>query len=636
MKPKVTTKEKTFNWHQPTFIDRTRDWLNYFSIAIIVVSLVIVVLEYITNRSLWADEVTLAYSIVTRDLSNLTAKILKHRQSAPVLYVYIVKLLTMIGNNSEFWLRIYSFFAYLGMIFLTYRILRDLAKSQLPMIGAAYASSMMIMLYFANEFKQYMSDAFTVLLVIYLYERYLHKKITLPVLFFLYAILLWLSFPAIFFIGGISIIIFVRSIIQKNRKVFILSLTGSLVVIASFLWQYFAWLKKASEDPDLIEHWDIFRFPIIPTSIEDLIRAARLIYGLALNINDYPLVDNVFRVYPVVVVILVGIGVLSIFKKMNEAALVIISGTVVLMLASYIGKYPFHPRLILFMYPIIAILAVIAIEFMTGLFDRSKWRPLIAVILVLVLFSGNITSLSLFQPENRLRLNEESRPLVEYVKEYIAPDEYLYISGADMSLKYLNGYETLHIGTHIDPDFENIRYGNLVPGSEESIDLKEFTQSNSYLLISHANFEKIVSLVEPLVPYGYLEKVMDVAQTPLFYHARDLQSIKVAVEYELIDVHFENNKLSGVMIIHNIGKSYLNAAELPPLFLASRKRADFKVVVPEQDIKPGQSTRLDWEMEIKDASSEFDLQLMYQDQYWFDQLDIAPLLITPRDFEVDS
>jgi len=272
------------------------------------------------------------------------------------------------------------------------------------MIGAAYASSMMIMLYFANEFKQYMSDAFTVLLVIYLYERYLHKKITLPVLFFLYAILLWLSFPAIFFIGGISIIIFVRSIIQKNRKVFILSLTGSLVVIASFLWQYFAWLKKASEDPDLIEHWDIFRFPIIPTSIEDLIRAARLIYGLALNINDYPLVDNVFRVYPVVVVILVGIGVLSIFKKMNEAALVIISGTVVLMLASYIGKYPFHPRLILFMYPIIAILAVIAIEFMTGLFDRSKWRPLIAVILVLVLFSGNITSLSTLSTRKSIAL----------------------------------------------------------------------------------------------------------------------------------------------------------------------------------------------------------------------------------------
>jgi len=636
LKPKISSRDKIFYSHPLSSADRFKDWLNYFSIAIIVVSLVIVVLEYITNRSLWADEVTLAYSIVTRDLSNLTAKILKHRQSAPVLYVYIVKILTLIGNNSEFWLRIYSFFAYLGTIFLSYRILKDLAKSQLPMIGAAYISSMMIMLYFANEFKQYMSDAFTVLLVVFLYERYLHKKVSLPLLFFLYSIILWLSFPAIFYIGGIAIVIFIRSIIQKNRNVFIQSVIGSIVVIASFIWQYFAWLKKASEDPDLIEHWDIFRFPIIPTSIDDLIRAARLIYGLALNINDYPLVDNIFRVYPVIIVILVGVGIVSLLKKFNEATLVLISGTIILMIASFVGKYPFHPRLILFMYPIIAIVAVIAIEFIAGQFDRSKLRSFLTVFLVFVLFSGNITSLSLFQPENRLRQNEEARPLVFYVKENIEPDEYLYISGADMSLKYLNGYENLHIGDRVDPDFENIRYGSLVPGSEESIDLEKFAQSNAYILISHANFEKIVSLVEPLLPYGYIEKVMDVAQTPLFYHAQDLHSLKVAVEYELIDVQFKNNKLSGVIVIHNSGKSYLNAAELPPLILASRKMADFKVGLPEQDVKPGQSIRLDWEMEINDAGSAVDLQLMYQDQYWFDQLDIAPLLIIPRDFETNE
>ena len=126
---------KSARYRQLSYPDRQKFWINAFCMVVMAVSISIVILEYLTCRSLWADEVTLAYSIVTRDLSNLTSQILKHRQSAPVLYVYLVKILTLIGDTSEVWLRIYSFFAYVGTLYLTYRLLRDLAKVRFPLLG---------------------------------------------------------------------------------------------------------------------------------------------------------------------------------------------------------------------------------------------------------------------------------------------------------------------------------------------------------------------------------------------------------------------------------------------------------------------------------------------------------------------
>ena len=185
--------------------DRPLFFINILSLLVILVSLSIVVLLYATNRSLWADESTLAYSVTTRDLTNLTASVLKNRQSSPVLYLYIVKIITLIFENTPFFLRIYSFLAYVGTLILTYHLLKNMAKVKFPLVGSAFTASMMIMLYFANEFKQYMSDAFTVLLIIYLFHLYEQRKIDLLKLFFAYVVLTWLAFSAIFMIGGIAL-----------------------------------------------------------------------------------------------------------------------------------------------------------------------------------------------------------------------------------------------------------------------------------------------------------------------------------------------------------------------------------------------------------------------------------------------
>jgi hypothetical protein len=216
---------------------------------------------------------------------------------------------------------------------------------------------------------------------------------------------------------------------------------------------------------------------------------------------------------------------------------------------------------------------------------------------------------------------------VQYVQEQIKPGEILYVSGADMSLRYLNGYENEHIGSQVDPAENNIHFGGLPDVAKQGADFQEFTSKNSYILISHANQAKISSLIEPLIPFGYLEKVLDVAETPLFYHANQLADLKTRVQYELLSVQTAGNEIQGALRITNTGEAYLNASGLPELVLASRQLASFRIPVEVRDLKPGDSATIRFTLERPADRPELEIQLMYEGWYWFDQLGIKPVAI---------
>ena len=71
--------------------------LNSVFIAIIIYSSLILLKVYLTGRTLWLDEGMLAWSFTQRSLTNLISKPLEWMQSAPALYLYIVKIITPLG-----------------------------------------------------------------------------------------------------------------------------------------------------------------------------------------------------------------------------------------------------------------------------------------------------------------------------------------------------------------------------------------------------------------------------------------------------------------------------------------------------------------------------------------------------------
>lgn len=65
----------------------------------IAVGVILRIVPYFYNRSLWADEAMLVSSICTRSFEELCATPLDWGQSAPIGYLYIVKILTSIGGG---------------------------------------------------------------------------------------------------------------------------------------------------------------------------------------------------------------------------------------------------------------------------------------------------------------------------------------------------------------------------------------------------------------------------------------------------------------------------------------------------------------------------------------------------------
>ena len=100
MEKDVTTKSKLF----------------YF--ALFLVALLSVVLRfkaYFSSYPLWMDEASLAINILNKDIFEFFAP-LEHHQSAPFLFLFCTKALTLFFDTSENVLRIIPFLASLGDI----------------------------------------------------------------------------------------------------------------------------------------------------------------------------------------------------------------------------------------------------------------------------------------------------------------------------------------------------------------------------------------------------------------------------------------------------------------------------------------------------------------------------------------
>lgn len=230
------------------------------------------IVPYFYNRGLWIDEAFMASSICTRNLKNLIATPLDWGQSAPIGYLYMVKLLTIAFGTSKAVLRIVSLFFGLASIGVFYLLIKDKVKNNYALFFTAIYSLTDKYIYYSNEFKSYMFDNFLCLLVVYIYEKYCKGKLQLWKLIVAYTILIWFSFAAIFFIAACMVLIclsfFKKLIKEKDLKV-IKKLVLCLTVLISFGLYYMLWLSQTSSNVADKKFWNLLRFPIIPKSTND-------------------------------------------------------------------------------------------------------------------------------------------------------------------------------------------------------------------------------------------------------------------------------------------------------------------------------------------------------------------------------
>lgn len=312
---------------------------------IIAVGLVSHVMPYLFQRSLWIDEARLASSIVNRSFWNLTASPLDAGQSAPIGYLYIVKLFTMIFGTGEAALRLWSLLSFCGCAAVFWQIVRKIIRTERWMIYLAVFVTIPVYIYYGNELKPYMSDCFFVLLSVLLYCLYQEGRWSIRRLSGAYAVMIWFSFAAVLYIAGGMILICIQMLLNAVRKKTAMStVLGSvpfcLLVLVSFVLNYVIWLSATSSNAEGQGYWELLAFPLIPTSLSDISRIGLMVEQVLMP----------FGTPGVLFAVLVIVKVLWCIRKHRIQVMdqYLLMGILLMLAASWMGFYPIQGRMVLF------------------------------------------------------------------------------------------------------------------------------------------------------------------------------------------------------------------------------------------------------------------------------------------------
>lgn len=581
-------------------------------LCIILIGISISIFMNCVGRTLWLDEAMLAFSFSKRSIFHLTSEIFEWDQSAPVLYLYLVKLLTLVFGNTEAVLRSFSVVAYIATLFLSGYTAKKLFHIKYPILVSAFLANMNFILKYSNEFKQYLSECIWVLLVLILYYLYKEKGLVWWKMMIGFMVFIWGANPVCFFAGGVLLYEFVDGILKKDKTLVRNSVLIGLGIGVSFVIYYFYWLRGIALSGSMQSYWGNASFPLIPRSIADLKMAQAMIYEIFITFRE----ARIFMVALVLAAFLIGI-----FWERNRYCIVVFLGFLVTLFASYIHMFPVADRLWCFSFPIFTILAFYAINKMAV---SNRKAELVAVFLMFTLMMTNNGILVYRHAQNVYQAGEEANPCIAWLQEHVLEGEKVYVYYQSIPvLKYKIGYDTERIG---NVSGDNIIWATDTLDKEDAReDIEKVLQEDKcYILVSHAPEERINPLLDAAAEQGNLEIIMNEYETPLYFYSRTTKDMKAQVAYELISQEEEGDTCYVTVRVINNGDSFINT-DFDDVVLGCRDREEIGTNL-WGNLEPGgyfdMPLQFDW-----NGESQVKLQLRNGDKYWYEELGSTPITI---------
>ena len=118
---------------------------------------------------------------------------------------------------------------------------------------------------------------------------------------------------------------------------------------------------------------------------------------------------------------------------------------------------------------------------------------------------------------------------------------------------------------------------------------------------------------------------MNEYETPLYYYTREPEDRKESVSYELISQEEEGDTCYVTVRVRNTGTAYINT-EFDDVKVGCKQRDDIGTNL-WGNLEPGayfdMPLQFDW-----NGDTEAALQLRNGEKYWYEELGIAPIIIT--------
>jgi uncharacterized membrane protein len=394
-------------------------WRRAAIVALLVLGVALRLRSYLANRSLWYDESFLALNIIDRDFAGL-ARPLDHNQAAPLGFLWAERLFVNLFGSSEYALRAVPLLAAICALVVFWW----LVSMSLPAAGTVLAIAMFSisepLIRYAVEVKQYSLD---VAIAAILWATFTKMKSRLDhddlgawaLATLLGAATIWVSHPAIFVLGGISIHWLWLRLRRHTWNELLMPASCSFIWVGSFIALYVVSLRFVPAPLQAAWSHGHANAPLVPLAAQDLDRFVDVVWTLSV----IPLGHHVVQLVTLGAVV----GVVALWRH-GHAQLWWFAGTLALVwLASSLGKYPVALRLWLFFAPAIILLVAAGVD--------EVWRhtrrtfPVLAPIVACLILAYPI-----FTAANAAlwpRGHEEIRPLLQKLREHYRDGDCVYL-----------------------------------------------------------------------------------------------------------------------------------------------------------------------------------------------------------------
>ena len=402
------------------------DYIYYTSLAFIVIGISIRLYVFLYNRPLWDDELCLALNIINKSLTDLLTKPLDFNQGAPLGFLLLMKLLTNFLGSSEYSLRLLSLVFGLLALMAFYQLSKKLITPKAIQISLAFFALSYYLIYYSAEVKQYSTDVFITILLLYM-GTVIYSKEDNIINYLLYAItgslFIWLSYPAIFVLSAIAFSVAVKDIIDNSWKHLYIYLIIFSIWAISFSLLYYISLRHLVSNEYLINFWNKYyvSLPILSLNNMKMILSNIFFAFGDPRLTTYRCINSIRAIYIIPLIM----GCITLYSKDRYQITIFLATLGFVVLASYFKKYPLGSRLCLFLAPIIILLVGQGLENIRAyIWYKNKGLGALFLIFILIIPIARASSYIIWPSYGYI---EDTRSVFSYVQKHYREGDKIYL-----------------------------------------------------------------------------------------------------------------------------------------------------------------------------------------------------------------
>lgn len=343
-------------------------WIPLF----LVLGVLVRVRHYAQNHSYWYDEAYLLSSLFGRSFADLIGPI-DHIQVAPPAFLWVERATYLLFGPAEWAMRLPAFVAGLVALGLMVPLARRVVGGWAAWLPVALLAFGRHSLTHGCEVKPYSTDLLTAVAVLLAAAGVVaggssrrSRAIAAAALVALAAAGPWMSFPAVFALGGAVVATLVWAARSGCRGAWVVGLMVGATAAgsAATVWYFDA---RHLYYPGVDQNWHAGRLGGFP----DWSSLRALVWWpvkCGIEVGNYGT-----REMGAVLVLLAGFGVRRFFR-VNPALAAALLGTPLLALAAtYLGKYPLVDRTVMFLLPGLWLAAAAGVAELAQRFPSHRW-----------------------------------------------------------------------------------------------------------------------------------------------------------------------------------------------------------------------------------------------------------------------